>query len=109
MQRRRNVMWSAPIASNVNFPAPLAVLGFVAASGGLFVALAAAVIFWFVRKPGFARAAVVLVAGGAAFYFALLRVSSAVSHKTVLARGQEKYLCEIVFHSVELGVNVQAQ
>ena len=82
-------MWSAPIASNVNFPAPLAVLGFVAASGGLFVALPAAVIFWFVRKPGFARAAVVLVAGGAAFYFALLLAFSAGGHKTVLARGQE--------------------
>jgi hypothetical protein len=29
-------MWSAHIASNMNFPAPLAVLGFVAAYDGLF-------------------------------------------------------------------------
>ena len=102
-------MWSAHIASNMNFPAPVAVLGFVAASGGLFVALASAVIFWFVRKPGFARAAVVLVAGGAAFYFALLLGFSAGSHETILARGQEKYFCEIDCHLAYSVVDVQAQ
>ena len=102
-------MWSTHIASNMNFPAPLAVLGFVAALGGLFVALAAAVIFWLVRKPGIARAAVVLVAGGAAFYFALLLAFSAGSHETVLARGQEKYFCEIDCHLTYSVVDVQAQ
>ena len=102
-------MGSAHIASNMNFPAPLAVLGFVAAFWGLFVALAAVVIFWFVRKPGFSRAAVVLVAGGAAFYFALLLAFSAGSHETVLARGQEKYFCEIDCHLAYSVVDVQAQ
>src|SRR6202162_4295702 len=100
-------MVSAHIASNMNFPAPVAVLGFVAASGGLFVALASAVIFWFVRKPGFARAAVVLVAGGAAFYFALLLGFSAGSHETTLARGQEKYFCEVDCHLAYSVVDVK--
>jgi hypothetical protein len=102
-------MGSAHLASNMNFPALLAVLGFVAASGGLVVALATAVIFWFVRKPGYARVAVVLVAGGVAFYFALLLAFSAGSHDTVLARGQEKYFCEIDCHLAYSVVDVQAQ
>lgn len=42
-------------ASNMNFPAPVAVLGFLAACGGLFLALASGFIFWFARKPKFAR------------------------------------------------------
>jgi len=86
------------IASNMNFPAPLAVVGFLAATGGLFLALASALIFWFARKPRFARTATFAVAGGAVFYFALLLGFSAFSHETFLARGQEKYFCEIDCH-----------
>jgi hypothetical protein len=102
-------MWGAHIASNMNFPAPLAVLGFVGACGGVFVALAAGLIFWFVRKPGFARIAVVAVGAGAAIYFALLLAFSAGSHETVLERGQEKYFCEIDCHLAYSVVDVEAQ
>jgi hypothetical protein len=86
------------IASNINFPAPLAVLGFLAACGGFFLALASAVIFWFARKPRFARVAAFAIPAGALVYFALLFGFSAASHESVLAPGQEKYFCEIDCH-----------
>jgi hypothetical protein len=78
------------MASNMNFPAPLAIVGFLGASGGLFLGVAAAVIFWFARKPKLARLAALAVAIGAAAYFALLFGFSAGSRDTSLARGQEK-------------------
>ncbi len=91
-------MWSTHIASNMNFPAPLAVVGFLAAAGGLFVALGAALIFGFARKPKFARIALVTLGGGAAMYLVLLLAFSASSREVALARGQEKYFCEIDCH-----------
>ena len=63
---------NAHIASNMNFPAPLAVLGFLAAIGGLFLAVAAALIFWFARKPKFARITAIVAGAVAIIYFALL-------------------------------------
>ncbi len=86
------------IASNMNFPAPLAVLGFLAACGGLFFAVASALIFWFARKPKFARIAIVATVAGSVVYFALLFGFSASSRDTLLAHGQEKYFCEIDCH-----------
>lgn len=84
--------------SNLNFPAPLAVMGFLAACGGVFVMLAAALIFWFARKPGFARVAIISVVIGAVIYFGLLVGFSEASHDTALTLGQEKYFCEIDCH-----------
>ena len=86
------------IASNMNFPAPLAVLGFLAAIGGLFLAVAAALIFWFARKPKFARITAIVTGGCAVVYFALLLSFSVASRETALAHGQEKYFCEIDCH-----------
>jgi len=86
------------IASNMNFPAPLAVLGFLAAIGGLFLAVAAALIFWFARKPKFARITAIVAGAAAIIYLALLLSFSAASHETALAHGQEKYFCEIDCH-----------
>jgi hypothetical protein len=88
----------AAFASNMNFPAPLAVLGFLAAIGGLFLAVASALIFWFARKPRFARIAARVAAAAAVVYFVLLFTFSAASRETALARGQEKYFCEIDCH-----------
>jgi len=85
-------------ASNMNFPAPLAVVGFLAASIGLFVAVAAVLIFWFARKPRLARVTSFAIATGAVVYFALLLGVSATSRETLLPRGQEKYFCEIDCH-----------
>jgi hypothetical protein len=93
-----NMMGDAAMASNMNFPAPLAVLGFLAASGSLMLALGSALVFWFARKTKFARASLVAVAVGAVVYFGLLLGFSAVSQEKALARGQEKYFCEIDCH-----------
>jgi len=96
-------------ASNMNFPAPLAVMGFLAISLGVFVAIAAVVILWFARKPRLARVAGFAIGGGIVVYFALLLGFSAGSHETLLARGQEKYFCEIDCHLAYSVVDVKAQ
>lgn len=98
-------------ASNMNFPAPLAVIGFLAASIGLFVAVVAVLIFWFARKPRLARVTTFAIATGAVVYFALLLGFSATSHETLIPRGQEKYFCEIDCHLAYsvLDVNTQDQ
>ncbi|MGA3172697.1 MAG: hypothetical protein ABSE62_16975 [Chthoniobacteraceae bacterium] len=87
-----------PIASNMNFPAPLAIVGFLAAGAVFFLALASAFVFWFARQPRFARRALLVVGSGAVVYLALLFGFSASSRSTTLARGQEKYFCEIDCH-----------
>jgi hypothetical protein len=96
-------------ASNMNFPAPLAVLGFLAACGGLFFAVAALLVFWFARKPKFARGAGIALATGTVIYFALLFGFSASSHERALARGQEKYFCEIDCHLAYSIVDVKTK
>jgi len=102
-------MWNAHIASNMNFPAPLAVMGFLAACGGLFAALAATLVLWFARKTKLARVAVLATGGAAVVYFALLFGFSAGSHPVTLARGQEKYFCEIDCHLAYSVLEVKAQ
>jgi len=78
-----------PPISNMNFPPPASVLGFLAACAGTFVAAAAALVAWFIRKPRIARAMALLVAAGAVVYFSFLFGLSLVSHDSVLNRGQE--------------------
>ena len=99
----------AGMVSNMNFPAAIAVLGFLAACVGLFIALASMLIFWFARKPRFARFAGLAVAGGAAIYFGLLIGFSAGSREIALARGQEKYFCEIDCHLAYSVADVRTQ
>jgi hypothetical protein len=102
-------MLTAHTATNMNFPAPLAVMGFLAACAGLFIAAASAAIAWFIRKPKFARVFALLVATGSAVYFSLLLGFSLASHSTALAPGQEKYFCEIDCHLAYSVVDVQTQ
>ena len=102
-------MPTATFATNMNFPAPLAVIGFLSAALGLVGGSAAAVIFWFSRKPKLARMLATIVAAGAVLYFALLIGFSAASHATTLARGQEKYFCEIDCHLAYSITDVQAR
>jgi hypothetical protein len=104
-----NAVGTPAMASNMNFPAPLAILGFLGACGGLFLGIAAAVIFWFARKPKFARLAAFAIAIGAAIYFALLFGFAAASRDTALERGQEKYFCEIDCHLAYAIVDVKTQ
>ena len=102
-------MGNITMASNMNFPAPLAVMGFLAASIGLFVAVAAALIFWFARKPRFARGIAIALCFGVVIYLAFLFGFSAASHSRTLARGQEKYFCEIDCHLAYSIVDVKTQ
>ena len=103
------VMPSATFASNMNFPAPLAVVGFLAAAAGLVLGLGAALIFWFARKPKVARLTAALIGAAAVLYLALLIGFSAASRATTLARGQEKYFCEIDCHLAYSITDVKAQ
>lgn len=102
-------MWNSQIASNMNFPAPLAVVGFLAACVGLFVSLSAILIFWLTRKPKLARLTAFALGGGAIVYFSLLVALSARSHERALALGQEKYFCEIDCHLAYSLVDVKTQ
>jgi hypothetical protein len=102
-------MPTATFASNINFPAPLGVLGFLAGAGGLFVGLASMLIFWFAKKPRSARMTAIALGLGAAGYFVLLLGFSAKSEARMLARGQEKYFCEIDCHLAYSVVDVKEQ
>jgi len=82
----------------MNFPAPLAVLAFLAAVAGLVLALASAAIAWFARKPKFARNCLLAISAGAASYLGLLLGFSLASHTSTLAHNQEKYFCEMDCH-----------
>lgn len=95
--------------SNMNFPAPLAVVGFLGAAGGLLLAVGAVLVFWFARKPKFARIAGAAIGGGAVVYFGLLLGFSVGSHEVALARGQEKYFCEIDCHLAYSIVDVKTR
>lgn len=105
----KGVMGSVTMASNMNFPAPLAVVGFLGACVGLVLAIAAVLIFWLARKPRFARYAAVAIGAGAVTYFGMLVGFSAGSHNNMLARGQEKYFCEIDCHLAYSIVDVKTQ
>ncbi len=99
----------ASAGSNMNFPAPVAVVGFLGAAIGVFVAIAAVLIFWFARKPRLARVTAFGLGVGAVLYFALLLGFSAGSRETLLARGQEKYFCEIDCHLAYSVVDLKTQ
>ncbi len=98
-----------PHISNMNFPPPAAVLGFLAACGGTFVAAAAALVACFIRKPRMAGAMAWLVAAGAVVYVSFLFGLSLVSHDNLLPRGQEKYFCEIDCHLAYSVVEVKTE
>jgi len=104
-----HAMWTGTIASNINFPAPLAVLGFLAAVVGIFVAAPAVLIFWFARKPKFMRWTGISVGTAAVVYLALLVGFSTASRTRILAHGQEKYFCEIDCHLAYAVLDVKAQ
>ncbi len=90
-------MWTPP-GSNLNFPAPLAVMAFLAAAAGLSLALASAAIARFARKPKLSRAFLLAVLAGATPYAGLLFGFSLASRPHILTRTQEKYFCEIDCH-----------
>jgi hypothetical protein len=105
----KGVTGSVTMASNMNFPAPLAVVGFLGACVGLVLAIAALIIFWLARKRKFAGYAAVTMGTGLALYFALLIGFSLSSHANTLPRGQEKHFCEIDCHLAYSVVDVKTR
>lgn len=83
---------------NMNFPAPIAVLGFLAAIAGLILSTLAILALVFFRKAQWAQRLGALVMACVTVYFALLFGMSLASHEVTLAPGQEKYFCEIDCH-----------
>jgi hypothetical protein len=100
---------AAMMASNTNFPAALAVLGFLAAGAGVFLGLATVMILWFARKPKFAQMAGIALGTGAVVYLGLLTGFSLASREKMLPRGQEKYFCEIDCHLAYSITDVKAR
>jgi len=91
-------MWDIGVNSNMNFPAPVAAVGFLAACAGSLLSLFALAMAAFVRKRQIAQLTMLLVACGALVYFGLLFGFSLGSRDHLLAQGQEKYFCEIDCH-----------
>ena len=98
-------MWTASISSNMNFPAPIAAAAFLAGCGGLFLAIMGALIAVFVKRTRWVLLIGGVVGLGVLVYFGLLLAFALASHEKVLARGEEKYFCEIDCH---LAYSVQA-
>jgi len=91
-------MWHTGIASNMNFPAPVAVLGLLAGVAGLGLSGLAAIALLLLRKMQWLHWLCGLAGVGAVVYFGLLFGFSLASHETTLVAGQEKYFCEIDCH-----------
>jgi hypothetical protein len=106
---KETAMWNMHLASNMNFPAPLAALGFLAACGGTVLSLGAAAVAAFIGKPRFARWMLMGIGAGAISYTGMLAGFSLASRPRMLARGQEKYFCEIDCHLAYSVVDVKAE
>jgi hypothetical protein len=84
--------------TNMNFPAPLAVLGFLALFGGLGAAVLLTITGLFVGKPRLVRWTWKVTAIAGFTYLLVLLGFSVISRERLLHRGQEKYFCEIDCH-----------
>lgn len=91
-------MWNPAMNSNMNFPAPLAAMGFLAACAGTVLSVCALIAAGFAGKVKIARLTLGILAGCAAVYFGLLLSFSLASRDRVLPPGEEKYFCEIDCH-----------
>lgn len=84
--------------SNVNLAAPVGVLGFLCACLVLLVLGLVAAHALVVRRFGRARVTLSALGFVLALYFGLMLVMSLASGEKVLARGEEKYFCEVDCH-----------
>jgi hypothetical protein len=89
---------AADVNTNVNFSAPLGVLGFLGASFVLVVLGLVAMHALVVRRYGRARVSVALLACVTTLYFGVAIAFSFASGGKVLARGEEKHFCELDCH-----------
>lgn len=95
--------------TNVNFSAPLGVLGFLSACAVLVALGLVALHALVVRRFGRARVTLVMLGAVVAAYFGLVLVFSLVSGEKVLARGEEKHFCEIDCHLAYSVVGVRRE
>lgn len=95
--------------SNMNFPAPLAAMGFLAACAGTLLAVCALLAAAFVGKRKIAQLTLSIMAFGALAYLVLLLGFSLISHDHLLAQGQEKYFCEIDCHLAYSVIDIKQQ
>jgi len=84
--------------TNMNFPAPLAVLGFLAAMGGLAITILTLAVLAVLRQTKWLRRIAAAAGVCAAVYLGLLLAFSAGSREQTLSAGGEKYFCEIDCH-----------
>jgi len=102
-------MWHSGLYSNMNFPAPASMLGFLATVGALALSMLAFVVACFVRKFRAARLILKVTAVGVIVYSGVLLVFSWTSRDHVLVQGQEKYFCEIDCHLAYSVVGVRTE
>jgi hypothetical protein len=102
-------MWHLSVDSNMNFPAPVAAVGFLAACVGTLLSLCALLAAAFVRKRQIAQLTLLIVVGGAFVYFGLLFGFSLLSRDRLLVHGQEKYFCELDCHLAYSVLRVKTQ
>lgn len=84
--------------TNVNLAAPIAALALMAVCGLIFAAALALVFSIVQRRSALAGAAVIAIVAIGAIYLGLLLVFSFRSGDKLLARGEEKYFCEMDCH-----------
>jgi hypothetical protein len=84
--------------ANVNLAAPVGVLAFLGACFVLLVLGLVALHALVVRRFGRARVALAALGALVSVYFLLTLVFSLASDERVLARGEEKYFCEVDCH-----------
>lgn len=84
--------------TNVNLAAPIGALALLGTAFLFFVAAIGLVQSLVVRKRTRAKVVALVMLIMAAGYLAAILIFSLRSHETVLARGQEKYFCELDCH-----------
>jgi len=84
--------------TNTNMAAPFSALGFLAGAAMFIVGIIVAIAAFASGHKLLARSMTIVVATEVALYAALLIGYSALSKEVVLARGAEKYFCELDCH-----------
>ena len=93
--------------TNVDLGAPIGALGFIAIAFTLFVAVLVVLYALRTRRRVLAGRVMLLAAALVGFYAVCLSVFSLASTEKVLARGEEKYFCELDCHLAYSVLNVR--
>jgi hypothetical protein len=102
-------MWHPGMHTNMNFPAPLAMAGIGAAFVGTLFAVALMSLSLITRQRTILRWTCRLFAACVVIYILLIFGFSLGSRNEVLARGREKYFCEVDCHLAYSVLDVKQQ